>query len=131
MSSKNFLLEFVYENETKDLEKLSGILGTPLSTVYRKIKRIENYEGFKRRPGSGRPVKFSDHGKIYCQGCSQKPPVIPGSEIKKRFEEKHPKIVSTRTFYRQLSSASRIQNLLPKRCPKYQKQDKKVILTDE
>ena len=63
MKNTDFLLEFLYNNETKDVKTLQAKAGLPLSTIYRKIKVLKEKGELKRNKGSGRPRIFSGNAK--------------------------------------------------------------------
>ena len=63
MKNTDFLLEFLYNNETKDVKTLQAKTGLPLSTIYRKIKVLKEKGELKRNKGSGRPRIFLEMRK--------------------------------------------------------------------
>ena len=102
---------------------LSAKLGIPLSTVYGINERIENVEGLKRIPGSGRPAKLSDHEKKSIAVIALEILFFLARTSKKRFEEKHTKIVNS---YRQLKKSA-IQKLLQKSAQNFGNKRKKRL----
>ena len=51
MSGKNFLLEYVYDNETTDPEKLSEKLRIPLSTFRQSVGKLKESKTVKALNG--------------------------------------------------------------------------------
>ena len=77
MKNTDFLLEFLYNNETKDVKTLQAKTGLPLSTIYRKIKVLKEKGELKRNKGSGRPsIFFWKCEKSHFANCSQKPIIL-------------------------------------------------------
>ena len=111
MKNTDFLLEFLYNNETKDVKTLQAKTGLPLSTIYRKIKVLKEKGELKRNKGSGRPRIFSGNAKKAISQFALKNPTFSAQEIKDRFETKSNIVASRRTYSRTLQSSGIVKKI--------------------
>ena len=100
----------------KDVNKLRKIERCSYGTVRRVIKRINSGECIKRKPGSGRPIKYSANDKRRLSNLANSHPKFSCAQLGKvACVRGNPKVYKT-TIFRYLKGSG-YKKLMPQKVP--------------